>query len=804
MFDTVMHDVRYALRSLRRSPGFAAAAILTLALGIGANTAIFSVVEAVLLRSLPYRDADRIVVLWAARGEDKQLLAAYTDVMEWRTRARTLEDIGVMRGMSVNLTGRETPERLGGEFVSASVFSVMGARAGIGRLFTAEETTPGTGQAVAVLSDAAWRTRFGADRGIVGRSILLNNVPHVVVGVMAPEYQTPVGATDVWLPITSIPSRSTFDRGVRNVWAVGKLRPGLAPEAAQRDLNDIARRLAAESPATNAGIGVTVVPLREQVAGAIRPALLTLLVAVAAVLLIACANVANLQLARAAVRRHEISVRVAMGAGGGRLVRQLFTESLVLAAIGGGLGVLLAVWGLAALVGAVPGGLPAFGPVGIDLPVLAFSAALTLVAGAVFGLAPSWHAARTGPGRALRVQAAGAAEAPGWFDLRSTLVAAELALCIVLLVGAGLLTRSVARLRAVDPGFAPDHLLTFQFRLPPSKYDTPDRIAAFFAAAADQVRAVPGVRAAAFVSATPFSGNWGSVSYEPEGRPAAAPGQEPEAYTSTVSGGYFATMRIPVLEGRDFSAADRRGALPVTIVSRELARREWPGASGLGRRVREVGDSVWYTVVGVVGDTRQLTLGEPLKPFLYLPIAQSPFIFSNVVARTSGDPLTMTPAVRGAIWAVDRDQPVWSIRSMDDLLARSVSQLRFTMMLTGAFAGLALILGAVGVYGVMSYVVAQRTREVGIRLAVGARPAQVVRQILARGARVTLVAVVVGLVAALGASRLLASQLFGIRPDDPPTYAAVALVLGAVALLACWVPARRAARVDPVIALRAE
>ena len=804
--DTLLLDLRFALRALRKNPGFTVVAVLTLALGIGANTAIFSVVQAVLLRPLPYPDADRLVALWASQGRDRQLLAAYTDLIDMRARTHAFDDIGVIRGMSVNFTGGETPERLGGEFITAGTFHVLGARARVGRLFTPEETAPGSGQAVAVVSDGAWRSRFGADPNLVGRTIVLNNVPHVVIGITEPGYQSPFGgAVDVWLPITSIPSRSSFTRGVRNVWGVGRLRSGGSPEDGQRDLTAIAARIAAENPVANAGIGATVVPLREQIAGQIKPALITLLVAVVVVLLIACANVANLQLARAAARRHEISVRAAMGAGNSRLLRQLLTESLVLAALGGSAGVLLAVWGLAALVAAVPGGVPAFGgPVTINAPVLAFSAALTLVAGITFGLVPAWHGSRTGLGEALRVRAPGDTGAPGRFDIRNALVALELALCIVLLVGAGLLTRSMGRLRAVDPGFAPDHLLTFQFRLPPTKYATPERIAGFYAEAIGKVRAVPGVSSAAFVSATPFSGNWGSTHYEAEGRPAARPGDAPEAYASYVSDGYFGTMHIPMIEGRDFWPSDRIGSQPVAVVSLALARREWLGASALGRRIHETGGTVWYTVIGVVGDTKQLTLGEPPKPFLYRPVAQATPIFSNVVARTAGAPLDLAPAVRAGIWAVDKDQPVWSIRSMEQQLNHSTSQLNFTMMLTGGFAALALLLGAIGVYGVMSYSVAQRTREVGIRLAVGARPAQVIRMVLAQGLRVAAVAVVVGLLAAFGTAQLLASQLFGIATSDPVTYAGVTLVLSTAAALACWLPARRAARVDPVIALRSE
>ena len=802
--DTLIQDLRYAVRTLLQSPGFTLVAVLTLALGIGANTAIFSAVSAALLRPLPYPDPGRLVAIWGTRGSDAQLLTAYTDVVDYRAQSSSFGDIGIIRGESVNLTGGDSPERVSGEFVSSDVFDVVGVHAALGRSFTREETTPGRGSAVVVLSDGLWRNRFGGDPHLLGRTLTLNGQPHVVIGVMPPGYTSPFGPVDLWMPITSIPTPGTFDRGVRNVWAIGRLRPGVTIERAQRDLSAIADRLARDYPAGNTGIGVAVLSLREQVAGRVATALLTLLAAAGLVLLIACANVANLQLARATARRHEMSVRASLGASRRRLLRQLLTESLLLAAVGGACGVLLAAWAVGALVRAVPSGLPALGSVGIDVPVLAFALGTAVLAALLFGLAPALYASRGDLGGALRLREPSGAPARGRLDFRNGLVVAELAVCMVLMASAGVLARSVGRMRQVDPGFDPDRLLTFQFRLPRAKYADAGSREQFFARAVAAVRAVPGVRAAALVGATPFSGNWAFTNYVAEGQPAPAPGRAPAAGFDVVSDGYFATMGIPLVAGREFDAHDRGGTLPVAIVSRELARRSWPGASALGRRIQEVGDSVWRTVVGVVGDTKQRTLGEDPMPRLYVPVLQDPYLFSNVVARTVGDPLAAAAVVRAAIWSVDPDQPVWSVTSLEGLLSRSMGQARFTALLTLGFAALALLLAAIGVYGVMAYAVAQRTREVGIRLAVGAAPSQVVALVFGRGMKVTAVATLLGLAGALAATRLLRSQLFGIAPGDPVTFVAVAAVLAGVALVACWVPARRAAKVDPVVALRSE
>ncbi|HEX6964646.1 MAG TPA: ABC transporter permease [Gemmatimonadaceae bacterium] len=808
LLEDVMSDVSFTVRTLVKRPGFTLVAVLTLMLGIGANTAIFSVVSAVLLRPLPYPAADRLAVLWGTRGTEKRLLAAVPDVGEWRARNHTFEDIGIVRTQSVNLTGVEHPDRLIGNFVTASTLRILGARTVFGRTFVPSETAEGTGREVAVLSNAAWRTRFGSDPHILGRTLVLNGRPHVVIGVMAPEFHDPFGPNDVWLPVTSAPDTSLLTRTNPWVWAIGRLKPGVSFADAQRDLSSVAAQLAAEYPTTNAGAGAEVLSLRDSLTGSVRPILLLVLAFVGVVLLIACVNVANLQLARAASRTRELSLRAALGAGRSRLVWQLLTESIVLSILGGVAGVVSAYWVIQLLATALSNRLPVdltlFGTIGLEPRVLIFTATITVAAGLLFGAIPAFRVAHADPNDALK-------ERPGesgrgrLLGAQHAFVVAELALSIVLLAGAGLLVRSMLALQQVDPGFDARHVLTAEFRLPSVKYGTPEQVTQFMDRALAEVRAVPGVRSAALVQAVPLSGNWAQQSYAPDDHPELRSATAPVTQLNVVSDGFFRTMKIPLLRGRDFGARDRADAQRVAIVNEELARRTWPGESPLGKRLKLIGPpDVWVTVVGVAGDVKQFTLGEPTAPQLYEPIAQMPGIFSSVVARTQDDPMTMANAVRNAIWSVDADQPVWKLRSLESLITRDVAGPRFTTLLVAAFALLALVLATVGVYGAMSFAVAQRTREVGIRMALGARHAEVMRMMLGRGMRVVGIALLVGIPASLGVAYLLRSRLFGVTAADPVTFVVVPVVLAAVAMVACWVPARRAARVDPMVALRGE
>ncbi len=798
-------DIAHALRQLRRSPGFTAVALLTLVLAIGANTAIFSVVSAVLLRPLPYPDAVRLTVVWGAVGDQTQNLVSIPDAKEWQARNRTFAEMSIARSQSVNLTGRDRPDRLQGSFVTANALRLLGARAATGRLFTDVETREGSGQPLAVISDAVWRTRFGADHGLVGRTLTLNGRPHVVIGVMSAAFEDINGPTEVWLPITSAPNANWFTRDNPAVWVIGLLKDGVTREQAQQDLSTIARQLGQEYPATNAGTGVTVLSLRDYLVGTVRPTLLLVFGFVGIVLLIACVNITNLQLARATSRRREISLRAALGAGQGRLVRQLLTESLVLSVIGGILGVALARWATDALVAAVPNGLPIFGGTdGLDARVLLYSCAITLAAGLLFGAMPAVYAARTDLNDSLQTRAADGSTG-GKGDVRQAFVAVQLALCIVLLIGAGLLLRSLSRLQQERLGFDAEHLLTAEFRLPSAKYQSDEQIAAFITAALERIRAVPGIRSAALLNSVPLSGNWATTTYQIDGQPPEAAGSLPTAQWNAITDGFFQTMGIPLMQGRDFAETDRAGSLPVAIVNQELARRAWPGRSAIGRRLRIYGPpDVWVTVVGVSGNAKQFTITEPVAAQVYQPKAQVPGIFSSVAARTDGDPMTLEEPLREAIWSVDKDQPVWKIRSMEYLVHRDVAPQQFTAGLVIGFALLALILAVVGVYGVMSYAVSQRTREIGIRMALGAGRAEVVRMVAGRGLRIVLAATLLGVLAAFASGRVMQRQLYGVSATDVTTFVLVPTALVVVAMLACYLPARRAARVDPLIALQSE
>ena len=804
--DALRQDVRFALRTLRGRPAFTLIAVLTLALGIGATTAIFSVVNAVLLRPFPWPDANRLVLVWGTRGSTRQNGVVYLDYLDWQKQSRSFDALAVMRGQSVNLTGGDRPERVIGSFVTANMFPVIGATPAQGRVFTDDETEVGTKQPVAVISDDFWHSHFGGRADVIGRTLILNGVPFTVIGVTGPETTAPLGTPDVWMPIGYYPNAGDLElRGRPGVLVVGKLKSNVSVERAQSDLDAVSRRLAGEYPATNAGTGANVQPLVDQIVGPVRTPILIVLGAVGIVLLIACANVANLQLARAAARRRELSVRTALGAGRSRLIRQLLTESLLLSLVGGVLGIIIARWSVALLASQVAAAVPVNGTVGLDGSVLLFAAIVTVGAGILFGSAPAWQYSRADVRDALTVRADGGASRSSRLTLRSVLVAAQIALSVVLLVSAGLLTRSLAALSRVDPGFDASHALTAQFRLPAAKYKSEPQIAAMFTRALEEMRRVPGVESAALVRATPLNGNGESYPYYLAGQPITDPEKAPTAQLNIVSPGYFATLRIPRLAGRDFTMDDRAGTGPVVVVNEQLARRAWPNESPIGKTIRIGGDdAAWATVIGVVGNVKHFRLSEDPLDQAYIPYQQRPLIFTEVVVRTTGDPAAVANAIRAAIWRVDRDQPVWRVRTMSSVIDEARGAPKLAVWLMTAFATLALVLAAIGVYGVMTYAVARRTQEVGIRIALGARRHQVLMMVLRDGMRTTVVALIVGLAVAAMATRLLASQLFGVSATDPLTFVVVPVLLGAVALVACYLPARRASRVDPIVSLRAE
>jgi len=798
---TLAQDIRYALRTLRRRPSFTAVAAITLSLGIGGTAAIFGLVDVMLFRPLRYPASHELVAVTMTRGTSLREPAAYPDFLDWREQARSFQSLGVARWQSVNLTGGEAPERLAGSFVSASLLTLLGAEPLAGRVFLPDESEVGTARPVAVVSEGLWRRRFGAARDLVGQSIQLNGRAFTVVGIV-PSTFTFYAGTDVWLPITYYPNAVGLTRKDHSMTVLGRLKPDVSLASARAEMHAIGARLAALYPEENAGGGTHVELLHTLIVGDVRNALFIVLGAVALVLLIACANVANLQLAYAVARRREMSVRAALGAGRARLTRQLLTESLILSVIGGVLGVAVAYGGVAVLLKIVPIDLTFFSPVAVDGRVLAFAAVVAIGTGIVFGLAPALHASRADLNRALATRASGLVERVGRLELRGLFVVAQIALSVVLLVGAGLLARSLMKLREVDLGFDPANLVTMEFRLPATKYDEPRKISDFFTRAIGEIRAVPGVASAALVRSIPLSGNGDSRAYAVDGAPPPAAGQAPIMNLNTVSPGYFATMRLSLVAGRDVSERDDAGAPPVVVINETLARRAWPNASALGRRIRFVDSERWFTVVGVARDAKHFSPTDAPRPQAYLPYMQYPQIFTSVVVRSSGEATQVGNAVRDAIWRVDRDQPVWKIRTLESIVDAVLGSKRVLLGLVTAFATVALLLAAVGIYGVMSFAVTQRTHEVGVRMALGAHRGQVVRMVVGQGLRLTAVALVVGLLTAAGAARVLASELFGITPRDPFTYGLVPLILGAVAVVACYLPARRASRLDPLAALR--
>ncbi|HEX5076687.1 MAG TPA: ABC transporter permease [Gemmatimonadaceae bacterium] len=800
---TLVHDARYAVRTLRRRPAFTIVSAITLALGIGATSAIFGVIDTMLFRPLRYPAPEQIVVVSMTRGGSLREPPAYPDFLDWREQSRSFQSMGVIRSQSLNLTGRETPERVSGNFVSANLLTLLGAEPLVGRLFAPAETEVGTAAPVAVISEGLWRRRFGADQAIVGSPIVLNGQPFTVIGIVPSTFAF-FGGTEVYLPITYYPNNAGLTRKDHSMFVVGRLRAGVTIASADAEMRAIGARLAEQFPAENAGSGAHVESLHTLLVGDVRAPLYIVMGAVTLLLLIACANVANLQLSHAVARRREMSIRSALGAGRGRLARQLLTESVILSTLGGLLAVAVAYGGVAGLITIIPIDLTFFNPIRVDGRVMAFAALVSILTGVVFGLAPAIQASRTSLTDALSTRTGGLSARVRGVEMRGVFVVAQLALSIVLLVGAGLLTRTLVKLHHVDLGFDTSNLLTMEFRLPAAKYSEPRQISDFFTRAIAEIRALPGVRSAALVRAVPLSGNSDARAYAVAGAADPEKGQAPILQLNTVSPGYFRTIGLALVAGRDVNEHDDADAPPVVVVNETFARREWPNASALGRRIRFVDSDRWLTVIGVARDAKHFGPADQPTPQAYIPYMQMPQIFTSVVVRANRDALALGPLVREAIWRVDRDQPVWKIRTMDSLVANTLGSKRVLLSLVGAFASVALLLAGVGIFGVMSFAVAQRTHEVGVRMALGASGGEVLRLIVGQGLRLTLVALLLGLAAAAGATRLMASQLFGVTPSDPVTFAAVPVVLCAVAALACYLPARRASRLDPLTALRRE
>jgi putative ABC transport system permease protein len=805
-FESFWQDLRYAARALRRSPSFTAIAVLTLALGIGANTAIFSVVNAALLRPLPYPHSERIV-FWsgAPMFQEDPKSGFHGELADWLDKSRSFEQVAIYVGGEVNLAGADHPERVKASEVTADFFPLLGIAA-YGRTFLPEESTPGHGE-VAVLSDDICR-RFGAPADVVGRSITVNGKPATVIGVMPAGFNFP-GRTQIWLPMPvpwDLENDSVITTSAIFPNPIARLRPGVTLAQARDELIEYA----AEPPDNmqQARESVRVNRLSDTLVANIRPVLLLLLGAVVLVLLIACADVANLLLTRAILRQKEIALRAALGASRARLIRQNLTESVLVACLGGAAGLLLAQWSFRALRVLIPPNMGFIGQIRLDWHVLLFTLGISLASGVLFGLFPTLHSFRVDLNQSLKQGGTGLSADRGLLGrARSLLAVAEVTLALMLLIGAGLVLKSFWRLSGVNPGFAAERVLTTHISLGENLYREDPKRAEFYREALEHAAALPGVSAAAFTSDLPLSGAVSAAMRMQlkEENPTRATGDAQYALFSSISPDYFRAMRVPLLAGRAFTDADRSGAPKVAIVSDSLAKAYWPGENPLGKHVSFPANKPdWIEIVGVVGDIRHYSVAaEPAEDF-YTPLQQSATYGAYLVIRTAGDPTFISGAVRGAVAAVDRNEPLSEILTMDQRVSTSMSPQRFRTVLLSIFAGLALVLGAAGIFGVISYWATQRTREIGVRMALGAKPGDVLQLVLGQGMRLTAIGVVIGLAAAFGLSRFLSSLLFGVAPSDPFTFVGVTLVLVSVSALACWIPARRAARLDPMAALRHE
>jgi putative ABC transport system permease protein len=800
----LVSNLRYAFRQVTKNPGFFALAVAALALGIGANTAIFSAVEAVLLHSLPYTQPDRLVVVW----EDASFVGfafntpAPANYLDWQARNRVFTDMLATRFVTASLTGDGQPEQLSGKKVTPNFFDVLGVQPVWGRPFTVEEDKSQT--PVVVLSDNLWRRRFGGDETIIGRTILMNGVPTKVVGVMPKDFFfSDRKNSDYWVPMAFTPEQWAR-RQTHFLTVVARLKPGVTAEQAQKDMQRIAVELQKQYPESNAKMGAVVVPIQKDYAGDTRSGLLVLQVASLFVLLIACSNLANLLLARSTGRRREMAVRLAMGASRWQIASQLLTESLVLAVAGG----LLGLW-VGQMCWSVFGKLvpeQAGEGFAVNGQLLLFTAGISLAAGVLFGFAPALRASSVPLQESLKEGGRGG-ESRGGLRLRDTLVAGQFALAFALLVCAGLMIQTIWNLRKQELGFHADHLLTMGVPLPEKKYDTDEKVRGFFHAVVEDVRALPGVQGAGFGSDTPFMTNGDTEGYTVEGEPPLPAGEYNDALYREVTPGYLEMLGARVKEGRLLVENDHENGALALVVNEFLAKRHWPGKSAVGKRIR-FGDekAPWWTVVGVVHDIRERGFLYEMKPAVYVPVTQvkKPSGFSMLVVRTSNDPASAVKMVEGAVWSVDPQQPVSYVRTMDQLMETDVADRTRPMILLGVFAGLALVLACIGVYGVLAYAVAQRTREIGVRMALGAKPMDVTRMILGGGVKLSAIGLLAGGALAAGLANLLETLLFGVRAVAPGIYVGTAATLLLVALMACVIPAQRASRVDPAVALRNE
>jgi predicted permease len=799
---TLLNDIRFAARMLLKKPLFTFVAILTLALGIGANTAIFSVVNAVLIRSMPYHKADQLVVITASTPSGDRDMLSVAELEDYRAGIQSIENIVGMQSQSVNVTGTDRPDRIRGSFVSSNYFEFFNLKPIVGRTFVAGEDKQGAEKLV-VVNEKMWRERLNGDSNLEGKKLILNNEPYTVIGVITSSFKQPLDPdVEAWMPLAYFPGNSG-ERDARFLMGMGHLKPGVPLRQASAEGSTVAAQMAAAYPKENGGRGTNVELYREIMLRDTRPALLLLFAAVAVILLIACANLANLLLARGLARQREIAVRAAMGATRWRLARQLFTETTLLSLMGGIAGVLLATWGLRALL-KLPQNFVNVEDAKLEWSVLLFALGVSVITGWLFGLAPALQLARPKLQSFLQEGTRGGGEGARWNRVRGGFVVFQVALSLLLLVNAGLLIKSFNKLLNVNVGFQPQQLLSLEYRLPRNKYSKDDVQWNFHKRVTEQVRQIPGVESVALVRGLPFSGNGGTVRVIFPDRELPAKGTEPEVMFNTVTANYFETMGIPFLRGRSFSDQDQANAPTAVVVSQTMANRYWPNQDALGKQVKFVADDSTGTVVGIVGDTKQYWIEEQQRPQVYVPYSQNPGIFATVVMRTSVEPLSLAEQVRQAIWKVDRDQPMWKIRTVGSLVDRSVANRKFLMALMGIFAAIALLLTTIGLYGVISYLVNQRTQEIGIRMAVGAQVGHILRMVLKQGMFYVAVGVALGLVASWLLTRLIETLLFQVSATDPLTFVAISALLVIVALVACYLPARRATKVDPLVALRYE
>jgi putative ABC transport system permease protein len=805
MMATLWQDVRYALRMLGKSPAFTLVAIVTLAIGIGANSSIFSVVHAVMLRPLPFDRPQELYMIWGTTKNIEKEAASYPDFVDWRDQAQKFENIAGFFNQNANLSTNDQADRASAYRISANLFRTMHVQPVIGRDFTSEDDKAGAAKVV-ILSYELWQKRFGGNRDIVGSPISINGLPYDVIGV-APKGFRILGSADLWMPM-AIPDNQKPGRRNDFIGVIGRVKPGVTREAALTEMNLIAKRLEQQYPDSNTGWTLKLVPLHEELVGNVKEVLVTLWAAVGLVMLIVCVNVASLLLTRSAARKKELAIRAALGASPGRLVRQLLTEAMILGLIGGGLGLLLANWGTRLLIAYGSTTVPRLQLASLDSTVLLFTLAVSLIAGLLFGMAPALEFVRPRLATALNEGGRVATQSVGSRRLRRTLVIAEVSVSLMLLIGAGLMIRTLESLQGVDAGFRPEKVLAFRVFLPPAQYKD-EQIITFVNQMIERASGLPGVKSVGAVNGLYIREGAPILTFSVEGRADAGAGNEPDAHLGLMTPGFYSAMGIKLVRGRLIEPQDQANTPLVAVVNETFVKRNFPNEDPIGKRVTMDGDengkpTNWRTIVGIVKDVKQDGLDQAVYPEMQVPMAQGPRNAMTFVVRTDGDPKALTGTIREQIRSLDPNLPIYAVQTMDEILAESVATRRFSMYLFAAFALIALGLAAIGIYGVMAQSVTQRVQEIGVRMALGARPKDILTMILSQGTWLVLVGVIAGLTGAMFVSRFLRALLFGVQPIDPITYAAVTIVLVVVALLASYLPARRAAKVDPMVALRYE